>query len=119
MTDLQTRVVSAAVQKARETRRRLREQGCDGPPETVVLSVIFELDQRIKTLEARLAAQDQAASRRAVRGSRSGRLKGRRLVRDALTAAETGTSAVTGRRFRGGRRRSAGGLSCQLPRPRQ
>jgi hypothetical protein len=35
MIDLQTRVMSGAVAKARETRRRLREQGCDSLPETV------------------------------------------------------------------------------------
>ena len=35
MTDLQTRMLSGAVAKARKTRRRLREPGCDSLPETV------------------------------------------------------------------------------------
>ena len=59
MTDTQTRELGPK-QKARRAIATLYEQGYGGLPETLVLSAIYDLHQRIEILEKRLATQGRA-----------------------------------------------------------
>lgn len=59
----QTGDVATAVQKARETRKRMRQLGAPEVGEVALLAAVFDLHLRLEALEKRAAAQSQERER--------------------------------------------------------
>jgi hypothetical protein len=60
----QTGEEATAVQKARETRRRMRQLGAPEVGEVALLAAVFDLHERLAALEKRLAAQPRERAER-------------------------------------------------------